>query len=176
MTPARTSEERTDRKAGYCTSCRAGSHTLCGAPDCTCSSGVAGHPNRYREPVAKVSPIKPQGPVADTPPQSRPQIGDTKPAKPKRGATVGLVREEPPTSGSWGPTPIEAVVAPLLAQISEAKDGSWFRILSYTGKTSGSTAAKRLKEKIANPWEFRGSRTEGGSAVYVRNTSFQASS
>lgn len=90
------------------------------------------------------------------------QRADAPPAPP----AAGLVWEDPPALGRTA-----SMVPEVLAVAAQlrARPGQWARLRTFTGKTTASTLAGRLRKRPDSAdLEFRGSRTASGSALFGR--------
>lgn len=189
--------EVTDEKAGACSNCRAGNHTLCMSRRCGCPKG--GHRNRPGpspvsdaprtglrpvEPPPAMAPVtsarntaqapraeKRKGPGRPPDPAPTPAKAARNTAQPTRAqATVEVRWEEPPTPKPRGATPIEARVAPVLDEVAE-RPGHWARLVTHPSRSWGKTNARRLTKHYGSEgWTFVGGALEDepGSAVWAK--------
>jgi hypothetical protein len=136
-----------DTKAGFCSNCRRGDHTLCGSPSCTCPD-MRKHRNRPGFAV----------------------VGDT----PKRIPTLAVQRAtsdqhdpvwcDPPVVARRGATvDYKALAAPCLGRPS-----AWLRLKLYKAKSGAGSAAKKCKAALGEGWEVRAVRIPEGSGLWVR--------
>lgn len=151
-----------DEKAGYCTNCRAGSHSLCGSAKCTCPD-MRKHRNR---PGFAGTSRPPAGPSGSEPvPIDRARAAAAPPAS--TGPTFRLVKKDPPPPPE---KPRKLTLAERLEQLLAGVDDSdWYSVVEAPTSRGASQLRSRCA-KVLDGWEFRAA----GSEVYARRAQEEA--
>jgi hypothetical protein len=157
MTPAAAVR---DAKAGWCSTCRRGSHALCAAPRCECHRMGEDHPNRP-EPGAR--PIK----AAPAPAPA------AKARAPRTEPVWELVKADPPAPPPKAAKPKKLTPAeraqPFLEAIVEDGDLDWHRIALFGTPHAAGRIKAALATEFAEGWEWKSARDDQGRpAVFVR--------
>lgn len=111
---------RVDLKKGFCSNCRAGSHSMCIAPKCACDAKRS-HPSRGAATPTRKDTTMPR-PLRTVP---------TEQPRPGGPPVECFVREDPPPKATSNKGLAGRVTALLEGHYDEMSDGEWRRILDY---------------------------------------------
>ena len=168
-------EVRRDAKAGYCSRCRNGQHSLCASPADRCGCPYREHPNRPGASPAADGPLadverRAQASAAPAPKASTPPA---KAAAKLREPAWQLVKADPPAPPPPKPKRLTVVerARPFVEQLVAEGDRDWHRFAIFPGAQAASQCRARIA-KAYPEMEFKAVRVAeiGQSALYGRWT------
>lgn len=141
-----------DEKAGFCTSCRAGSHSLCGSAKCTC-------------PDLRKHRHRPGFGAVPSPSAVTERAVESTPTTASSGPTFRLVKKDPPAPPA---KPKKLTLAERLTALLADVDGTdcdWYSVAEAATPRGASQLRSRCS-KVMPGWDFRA----GGVEVFARRT------